>query len=63
MNDFVALDEERKKLDRAQKITIFIGEKYFLKWKWAEKMNLKMIELKRYELCDSEKVFNRHYRL
>lgn len=63
ISDFVALDEERKKLDRARKVTIFIGEKYFLKWKWAEKLNLKLIELKRYELCDSEKVFDRQYRL
>lgn len=48
-NDFVAMNEERKKLAQACKVTIFIDEKNFLTLKWMATMNLSLIELKRSE--------------
>lgn len=49
VSDFVTLNEERKKLDQARKVTIFLNERYFLKFKWTATLNLSMIDLKRAE--------------
>lgn len=48
-SDFVFLNEERKKLEHARKLSIFINEQYFLKFKCIETVNLTMITLKRTE--------------
>lgn len=49
ISDFVTLNEERKKLVRARKVTIFFNERYFLNFKWAKKLNFSMISLKQSE--------------
>lgn len=54
---WIALNEERKKLDRACKITIFIPENEFLKMKWTAKTNFSLIEFKRFESCVKNHVF------
>ena len=47
--DFLTLNEKRKQLAQAQKITIFIDEEHFLKLKFMAKINLSLIEVKRIE--------------
>lgn len=56
IRDFLALNEQRKKLAGARKVTIYVDEKIFLKMKWSSKLNFSMIQLKRirlYEIPDS----------
>lgn len=44
--DLLTLNEERKKLPNAQKITIFVGESVYLENKWKQVIDLSFIELK-----------------
>lgn len=57
ISDIIALDEERRKLKRARKVTIFINEASFLKLKWASKLNCSHIELKPLESCEVDHEF------
>lgn len=45
--DLPALNNERKKLENAQKITIFIEEDIFLENKWKQSIDLSLIKLER----------------
>lgn len=45
--DFVSLNELRKLLPGAEKVTIFVIEDLYLEYKWTRKTNLSMIQLKR----------------
>lgn len=58
ISDFVALNEERKKLANAHKVTIFINEQHFLKLKFIAEMNLSLIEVKRMESCEIDDLVN-----
>lgn len=57
IDDFVSLNEERKKLARARKVTIFLTERYFVKFKWVAKLNFSMIYLKRAESFVADRSF------
>lgn len=48
MDDFIALNEDRKKLVQARKITMHFVEENFLTFKWTGKINFGLIELKRW---------------
>lgn len=54
VHDFLTLNEERKKLVGACKVTIYIDEEIFLKLKWSSKLNFGMVELKRLNSCKKE---------
>lgn len=59
--DLLALNNERKKLPNARKITIFIQEHVFLENKWKQNINLSLIELKREHLWkQSNPLFETH---
>lgn len=57
IRDFIALNEEREKLDQARKVTIFFIERYFLEYKWMGKLNFSMINLKRAESFVVDRAF------
>lgn len=59
IKDFVKLNEDRKKLNCARKITFFIDEDTFLDLKWNYKMHFSLIEIKRSDLCEKEHLFER----
>lgn len=48
-SEWIALNDERKKLNGASKITIFIPELDYLKVKWTSKTKFSLVELKREE--------------
>lgn len=55
--DVVALNNERRKLNGAQKITIYLDENIYLATKWAFKeIHLSLIELKPFEACLSDEL-------
>lgn len=56
--DFDTLNDERKKLARARKVTIYIDEEIFLKLKWTGKLlSYDPIKLKRIESCELDHLF------
>lgn len=57
INDLKFLNGERKKLPQARKVTIFINELYFLKFKWANQVNFSMIRLGRAETFAVDRSF------
>lgn len=57
IDDFIALNEERKKLHCGRKVTIYIDEESFLKLKWTTKLNCSLLELKRIESCKVDHLF------
>lgn len=59
--DLMALNKEREKLVKARKIMLYINETVFLATKWVQKeMNLKMIEFRRGESFEFEKLNSRY---
>lgn len=54
-NDVLLLNDERKQLNHANKITVYFDEKTFLKLKWTAKTNFSLIELKRSDSIDDER--------
>lgn len=53
--DILAMDDERKKLEQASKVTIYFEERDFLKLKWKYgKSDFGLIEIKRKESYDGE---------
>lgn len=57
VDDFVALDNERKQLVGASKITIYLDEDLFLNLKWTKTTKFSLIELKRTESFQKDYVF------
>lgn len=57
VGDFIAMNEKRKKLVGARKVKILVDEQLFLEFKWANKINFSLIELKRTDMC----YLNRNY--
>lgn len=57
-SDFIAMNEERKKLVGARKVKILIDEDNFLEFKRAKKINLSLIELRRSDMCYLEFEFD-----
>lgn len=55
--NLVALNNERKKLRRARKISFYVNEKIFLTQKWTTTINFDLIELKRIQSCEREQLF------
>lgn len=55
--DLTALNNERKKLEGAKKIRIFIEEDIFLLNKWKQEINLSLIELKREHSWEQSNIF------
>lgn len=56
--DFITLNNERKLLDDARKVTIYIDEKTFLKLKWTSKVDFGFIKLMRFDSCPPEHFFD-----
>lgn len=57
IEDFIALNEQRKKLCSARKVTIYIDEESFLKLKWTTILKCSLLELKRIESCIVDHLF------
>lgn len=55
--DLSALNTERKKLNGAHKITMYVSEKIYLANKWMSKTNFDLVELKRNQSCKQQNVF------
>lgn len=55
--DFLALNENRMKLHRARKVTIYVDEQSFLKLKWTSKLKCSLIELKQIDSCKVDHEF------
>lgn len=52
--DLIALNSEREKIEKAQKVTIYVGEKVYVATKWAfGDIDLSLIMLKRIHALDS----------
>lgn len=58
ISDFIALNEERKKLPQARKVTIFINEPHFLKLKFMGNIDSSLIAVKRMESCAVDDLVN-----
>lgn len=57
IDDFIALDEERSHLGFAEKVTICVEEKRYMKLKWkAKKINFDFIELKCIDTCKVDRL-------
>lgn len=51
--DVAALNEERKKLEGARKVTIYVIEDIYLRTKWStHSINLNLVEIRRFESVD-----------
>lgn len=58
IDDFIALDDERSCLGFAEKVTIFMDAKCYLKLKWqAKKIDFDFIELKSIDTCKVHRLF------
>lgn len=58
INDFVAFNEERKKLAHAHTVTIYISEQHFLRLNFGRKFNLSLIKVNRLESCEIDDLVN-----
>lgn len=59
ITDFMELNEDRKQLARARKITFFIDEDTFLDLKWNYRIHFSLIEIQRTDSCEKEHLFER----